>query len=181
MDDDDEQHVVVSAWRIELANRLRASFAYRVVTLRTLTAPLSLSRKQRRFLFKHMPLWPPNWIMFRDVDLSKVDLRAGGGLSPILTSCLSWILPWRRDVLRKLARRDRVKVNLRDGSRSVERSSTFASSMLYSLFSSSATHRPIDPYDHPMAFHALREYVIRFDNGYVHPDLGWLIPAPSGE
>jgi len=31
-----------------------------------------------------------------------------------------------------------------------------------------------------MAFHTLREYVIRFDNGYVHPDLGFLVPAPSG-
>lgn len=31
-----------------------------------------------------------------------------------------------------------------------------------------------------MAFHALREYVVRFDGGYVHPDLGFLVPAPSG-
>jgi hypothetical protein len=183
MEDDDQlvDQLVVSAWRVKLAGRLRASFAYRVVTLRALTKALTLSKKQRRFLFVHMPLWPPNWIIFRDADLSNVDVRAGGGLSPIVVSFLSLILPWRGGVLRKLARRDRVKVNLRDGSRSVERSSSFMSSILSSIFSSSQSNRPIDPYNHPMAFHALREYVIRFDNGYVHPDLGLLIPAPSGE
>ena len=36
----------------------------------------------------------------------------------------------------------------------------------------------INALDHK--FYALREMIIREDGGYVHPDLGFLIPAPSG-
>lgn len=36
-----------------------------------------------------------------------------------------------------------------------------------------------DP-SHPLAFAILREEIIREGNGFVHPDLGLLIPAPSG-
>ena len=32
----------------------------------------------------------------------------------------------------------------------------------------------------PMAFSVLREAVIREKGGFVHPDLGYLVPAPSG-
>jgi hypothetical protein len=179
MDDDGRVVVVGNAWRIELAGRIRGSLPYRIVTLGSGTKMISMEK--RRFLFAHTPLWPPNWPIFRDVDVSRVDVRAGGGLSSPMVSSLSFVLPWRGDLIRKLARRDRAKINLRDGSRTVERSSSFVSSILSSIFSSSKSNRPIDPYSHPMAFHALREYVIRFDNGYVHPDLGLLIPAPSGE
>lgn len=35
----------------------------------------------------------------------------------------------------------------------------------------------IDP---QLLFGVLREAIIREEGGYVHPDLGWLIPAPSG-
>ena len=45
----------------------------------------------------------------------------------------------------------------------------------------STPNQQINPYYHPMAFHTLREYIIRFDSGYVHPDLGFLVPAPSGK
>eukprot|EP00956_Cyclotella_meneghiniana_P021078 scaffold37956_cov48-Cyclotella_meneghiniana.AAC.3 len=46
--------------------------------------------------------------------------------------------------------------------------------------STTTTTRIIDPYYDPMAFHTLREYIIRHTRGYVHPDLGYIIPAPSG-
>jgi hypothetical protein len=36
-----------------------------------------------------------------------------------------------------------------------------------------------DP-SHPRVFSVLREAIIREHNGYVHPDLGFLVPAPSG-
>jgi hypothetical protein len=36
-----------------------------------------------------------------------------------------------------------------------------------------------DP-SHPRVFSVLREAVVRENNGYVHPDLGFLVPAPSG-
>ena len=37
-----------------------------------------------------------------------------------------------------------------------------------------------DVASHPMAFSVLREAVIREKGGFVHPDLGYLVPAPSG-
>lgn len=35
-------------------------------------------------------------------------------------------------------------------------------------------------YSHPRVFAVLREAVIREKGGYVHPDLGFMVPAPSG-
>lgn len=37
-----------------------------------------------------------------------------------------------------------------------------------------------DDASHPLVFAALREAIIREDGGVVHPDLGFLVPAPSG-
>jgi len=37
-----------------------------------------------------------------------------------------------------------------------------------------------DDASHPLAFAILREAIMRDDGGFVHPDLGLLIPAPSG-
>ena len=37
-----------------------------------------------------------------------------------------------------------------------------------------------DVASHPMAFSVLREAIIREKGGFVHPDLGFLVPAPSG-
>lgn len=37
-----------------------------------------------------------------------------------------------------------------------------------------------DDASHPLVFAALREAIIREDGGFVHPDIGMLIPAPSG-
>ena len=37
-----------------------------------------------------------------------------------------------------------------------------------------------DDASHPLVFAALREAIIREEGGFVHPDLGLLIPAPSG-
>lgn len=40
-------------------------------------------------------------------------------------------------------------------------------------------HGPLHP-SHPRVFAVLREAVVREKRGYVHPDLGLLVPAPSG-
>ena len=167
------KHFVVSAWRANLAKRIRSTLIYQLLTFRK--AP------RKRFfvdiftiLFwnnKDSPLWPPNWILFRDVDLTSIDIGQGG-LSPFMVSTLSFILPWRRSLITRLARNDRAKVNLRDLNGNI-----IGSSEILPIKS----NQPINPYYHPMAFHTLREYIIRFDDGYVHPDLGFLVPAPSGK
>ncbi|KAL9181348.1 hypothetical protein ACHAXT_010153 [Thalassiosira profunda] len=173
---------VVSAWRADLAKRVRKSLAYELFR-----APRRFFVDVTSFLItgktssdQHWvatsPLWPPNWILFREVDLSQIEVGSGG-LSPVMVSCLSFILPWRRNLIRALARKDGAsKVSLRDQDGNlIEHSSPFGSSML----SSAPSSQPINPYYHPMAFHVLREYVVRFE-GFVHPDLGFLVPAPSG-
>ena len=50
-----------------------------------------------------------------------------------------------------------------------------------SLSSSNDLHFDLrnDP-SHPRVFSVLREAVIREESGYVHPDLGFMLPAPSG-
>jgi len=101
-------------------------------------------------------LWPLNWLYFSNVHEDRVDVGKGG-LPPLLVSFLSFILPWRRRTIQSLARKD-SRINNGDDH-----------SFYYA-----------DPYFHPMAFAVLREHVVRFDKGYVHPDLGFLVPAPSG-
>ena len=190
------KHFVVSSWRVALAKRVRKTMVYQLLTFKK--APwrivfdfsygLFFSQKTspNQHWIAASPLWPPNWILFREVDLSQIDV-GGGGLSPVMVSCLSFVLPWRKNLIRALARKDRVKVNLRDqDGNTIEPSistpsSSSSSSFSSSLLSSKPSTQPINPYYHPMAFHTLREYIIRFDNGYVHPDLGFLVPAPSGK
>lgn len=112
------------------------------------------------------------------MDLSQLDVGSGG-LNPIFVSALSYILPWRRSLVQALARTDVVKVNLRDqDGNTIDSSGTLTS--FPSLITQKPSSHPINPYYHPMAFHTLREYIIRFDNGYVHPDLGFLVPSPCG-
>eukprot|EP00579_Thalassiosira_antarctica_P010457 CAMPEP_0201911936 /NCGR_PEP_ID=MMETSP0903-20130614/2732_1 /ASSEMBLY_ACC=CAM_ASM_000552 /TAXON_ID=420261 /ORGANISM="Thalassiosira antarctica, Strain CCMP982" /LENGTH=749 /DNA_ID=CAMNT_0048446767 /DNA_START=189 /DNA_END=2438 /DNA_ORIENTATION=+ len=182
------KHFVVSAWRVDLAKRIRKTSIHQLFTFKKtpwrfvfdFCWGIFFSQKTRpnQHWIAASPLWPPNWILFREVDLSQIDVGEGG-LSNIFVSSLSFILPWRRGLIRALARKDRVKVNLRDqDGNAIEPKLT--SSFSTSLLSSAHTTQPINPYYHPMAFHTLREYVIRFDNGYVHPDLGFLVPAPSG-
>lgn len=183
---------VVSPWRAALAKRIRGTVIYQLFTLKKTPWRIlfdfgySLVFSQKTTPNQHWiaasPLWPPNWILFREVDLSQIDVGEGG-LSPMMISSLSFVLPWRRTLIRALERKDRVKVNLRDQDGntihpSVPSPSSFSSSLLSSATQSA---HPINPYYHPMAFHTLREYIIRFENGYVHPDLGFLVPAPSGE
>jgi hypothetical protein len=105
--------------------------------------------------------------------MSQVDVGTGG-LSPLMVSTLSFILPWRRSLIQKLARKDRVKVMLRDDQEGHD-------GLPFGSHSMATPNQQINPYYHPMAFHTLREYIIRFDSGYVHPDLGFLVPAPSGK
>lgn len=186
---------VVSAWRVDLAKRVRATLVYQLITLRKapwrilfdlvygiffVTEKSSASSKDD-WLASSM-LWPPNWLLFREVDLSQVEV-GDGGLGPFMVSTLSFILPWRRNLIKALARKDRVKVKLRDQDGNIIEPSSLSSlsSSSPSTPSSAQSNQPINPYYHPMAFHTLREYIIRFDNGYVHPDLGFLVPAPSGE
>jgi len=140
--------------------------------------------------FASSPMWPPNWILFRQVDLSNIEVGEGG-LSPTMMKFLSLVLPWRRNLIKALARKEK-KVTLRDadgnlvedsGLHSASSPNSFASRIKGLLFGSSSTNQknaPVDAYYHPMGFYALREYIIRHDHGYVHPDLGFLIPAPSG-
>jgi len=184
------RHFVTSPWRVDLARRVRRTLLHQMFTLkkapwRIVTDFLySIVFSQETLPDQHWiaasPLWPPNWILFREVDLSQVEAMEGG-LSPVVASSLSFILPWRRTLIRGLARKDRVKVNLRDqDGNTIEPSLKSSSSFSTSLLSSAQSAHPINPYYHPMAFHTLREYIIRFDNGYVHPDLGFLVPAPSG-
>ncbi|KAL7543101.1 hypothetical protein ACHAXR_012420 [Thalassiosira sp. AJA248-18] len=180
---------VVSAWRVDLAKRVRRTLIYQLITLKK--APwrivfdflwhmvFSQDTLPNQHWIAASPLWPPNWILFREVDLSQIDVGEGG-LSPWMVSSLSFVLPWRKSLISALARKDRVKVNLRDQEGNTIESSVTSSPFPASLLSSKHSTQPINPYYHPMAFHTLREYVIRFDNGYVHPDLGFLVPAPSG-
>jgi len=42
------------------------------------------------------------------------------------------------------------------------------------------SHSIPNPYTDPRAFDVLREMVVREEGGYVHPDLGFLSPAPCG-
>ena len=185
------KHFVVSAWRADLAKRTRKTLLYQLLTLK---------KSRWRFAFDFLwgllfwdtprpkqhwiaasPLWPPNWILFREVDLSQIDVTPGHGLSPMFVSTLSFILPWRRGLIRALARKDQVKpINIRDQDGNVVEPS-LTSSLSSALLSSTPSSHPVNPYYHPIAFHTLREYIIRFENGYVHPDLGFLVPAPSGE
>lgn len=167
------KHFVVSAWRANLAKRIRSTLIYQLLTFRK-------AARERFFvdifalLFwnnRDSPMWPPNWILFRDVDLTSIDIGQGG-LSPIMVSSLSFILPWRKSLINRLARNDRAKVNLRDLNGNIIGSSEQILPI--------KSNQPINPYYHPMAFHTLREYIIRFDDGFVHPDLGFLVPAPSG-
>ena len=168
------KHFVVSAWRANLAKRIRSTLIYQLLTFRK-------AARERFFvdifalLFwnnRDSPMWPPNWILFRDVDLTSIDIGQGG-LSPIMVSSLSFILPWRKSLINRLARNDRAKVNLRDLNGNIIGSSEQILPI--------KSNQPINPYYHPMAFHTLREYIIRFDDGFVHPDLGFLVPAPSGK
>lgn len=180
---------VVSPWRANLAGRIRNSLFYQLATMNIIPSSEQLSQTQIQMMMAYSPLWPPNWFIFRDFDVSQIDWRVGGGLSPMALYPLRILLPWRRDLLDHLQRRDKVKINLRDGRYHVEPSTSYLSSLISSIIATFSNgdgetgkiHAPIiNPYHHPMAFHALREYVIRFDDGYVHPDLGFLIPAPSG-
>lgn len=179
---------VVSPWRANLAGRIRYSLFYQLATMNIIPLSEQLSQTQIQMMMAYSPLWPPNWSLFRDFDVSQIDGSVGGGLSPMALYPLRILLPWRRDFIDKLRRRDKVKVDLRDG-RYVKPSTSYLSSIISSIIATISNgegdtgkiHAPIiNPYHHPMAFHALREYVIRFDDGYVHPDLGFLIPAPSG-
>lgn len=185
------RHFVTSEWRVNLAKRVRKTIFYQLVTFKK--APwriafdfcYSIVFRENTLPNQHWiassPLWPPNWILFREVDLSQIEVGEGG-LSPMMGSVLSFILPWRRNLIQALVRKDRVKVNLRDqDGNTIEPNLKSSSSFSSSLLSSSPSAQPINPYYHPMAFHTLREYIIRFDDGYVHPDLGFLVPAPSGE
>ena len=158
---------VVTAWRVALAHKVRGSLAYQLFLGKTIMMNTDTTVESSG-LFSWVAttsFWPPNWILnIVSIDLQKIVVRSEEGLSPPTASILSLLLPWRRPLIDKL-------------SGSPGKSTVPAPP---SQMPSSPQNEPIDPYYHPMAFHTLREYIIRHERGYVHPDLGFLAPAPSG-
>jgi hypothetical protein len=200
---------IITPWRVAMARRMRGTLVYEMITFKK--APWAIleylttnggsnnnnnnnNNTGDESWFASSPMWPPNWILFRQVDLSNIEVGEGG-LSPPMMKFLSLVLPWRRNLIRALARKQKrvtirdadgnVVENIVDDSRMIHGASphSFASRIKGLLFGSSSASQknaPVDAYYHPMGFYALREYIIRYDHGYVHPDLGFLIPAPSG-
>lgn len=186
-----------------MARRMRSTLIYEIVTFQKapwaileyitsndVGSVLQNTEEGGEGWFASSPMWPPNWILFRQVDLSNVEVGEGG-LSPRMVTFLSIVLPWRRNLIKTLARTEK-KLTLRDADgnlvddgdlQSASSHNSFASRIKGLLFGSSSTSQknaPVDAPSHPMGFYALREYIVRYDHGYVHPDLGFLIPAPSG-
>lgn len=200
---------IIAPWRVTMAYRMRNTLLYELVTfkkapwavveyLQTASSSKSSNNsnnnngKSDEGWFQSSPMWPPNWILFRQIDLSDIDVGEGG-LSPSMMKFLSIVLPWRRSLIKALAKKEKKSNNngkqgvdnLRRMDTVVDGGSTtsFSSkikSLLFGASASSQGSKPVDPYYHPMGFYALREYIVRYDNGYVHPDLGFLVPAPSG-
>jgi len=182
------RYFVVSAWRVRLANNIRGLLLYKLLTLKTTPWRILLDlypTSPNRPWVAASPLWPSNWLLFREVDLTQIEV-GDRGFSPFMVSCLSFILPWHRKLIHSLAVKEKFKVDLRYRrvGNNIYEPSFMSTSSPTSLFSSILPLKPsnqrINPYHHPMAFHVLREHIIRFENGFVHPDLGFLVPAPSG-
>lgn len=91
----------------------------------------------------------------------------GKAVSPDYASLLSFVEPFRRPG-KKLTENGQSNSNMPSSQPSQMPSG------------SKSNNDPTDPYFHPMSFHTLREHIIRHKRGYVHPDLGFLVPAPSG-
>lgn len=206
---------VITPWRLAAARRIRDTLLYDIITFRK--APWAIFEYLKQTYntdgtwwwaaqhphpvsdswFAASPMWPPNWILFRQVDLSNVDVGEGG-LSPAMVKFLSLILPWRRSLITALARKEKPRgappLPMDDREEDGDDDShlvnygassptSFSSRIKSLLFPSTASiygSAPVDPYYHQLGFYTLREYIIRLDHGYVHPDLGFLIPAPSG-
>mmetsp|Transcript_4384 Transcript_4384/g.7577 ORF Transcript_4384/g.7577 Transcript_4384/m.7577 type:complete len:744 (+) Transcript_4384:68-2299(+) len=190
---------MITPWRMAMARRMRSTLLYEMITFQkapwaileylTTNGAGSMQKTGDGGWFASSPMWPPNWILFRQVDLSNIEVGEGG-LSPTMMKFLSLVLPWRRNLIKALARKEK-RVTLRDADGNLVDDSDLHSSspnsfvsrikgLLYGSKSAGQKNAPVDAYYHPMGFYALREYVVRFDHGYVHPDLGFLIPAPSG-
>lgn len=154
---------IISSWRVALAEKVRASLYYKLLMTNTTDVNLAYGEGSG-FLTWIKQLWPANWMLssFDSVNLQKFEVGENP-ISPITASFLSFVLPWRRPLIKKLAGSGQGNVS--------------PPSQMPSTLTSSD---PIDPYYHPIAFHILREHIIRHKRGYVHPDLGFLVPAPSG-
>ena len=124
---------VVSPWRANLAGRIRNSLFYQLATMNIIPSSEQLSHTQIQMMMAYSPLWPPNWFLFRGFDVSQIDWRVGGGLSPMALYPLRILLPWRSDLLDHLQRRDKVKFNLRDGRYHFEPSTSYLSSLISSI------------------------------------------------
>ena len=167
---------VISAWRVVLAHKVRGSWTYQLFMSIIMGDGGSTTSTVMEFpgFFSWVAttsLWPPNWILnIVSIDLQKIVVLKEDGLSAPTASILSFILPWRRPLIQRLSGNS---ISSRNNNNNHMPSPP-------SLMPSSPKKDPIDPYYHPMAFHTLREYIIRHKRGYVHPDLGFLAPAPSG-
>lgn len=171
---------VISAWRVALARRIRSSFAYELLTFQrgfwNIIRDVGDTSDSPHWIAKSS-WWAPNWILHFDVDTTQIS-AGDAGFSPLMASFLSFVLPWRRPLIRAMTRKN---INEYTHSVPMKGMAGAPSSAPFTPASSSTTYQStVDPFYHPMAFHALREYVVRFDKGVVHPDLGFLVPAPSG-
>ena len=159
----------VSAWRVALAGKVRNSLAYKIA-ISDFAADESLNAVESQGFLSWVsttPFWPPNLVLGQSTRVAVNNLDVGVEvISPMTASFLSFVLPWRRPIIEKLS------------GNSLSSMSAPPPSQMPST-TPKQTY-PIDPYNHPMAFHTLREYVIRHKRGYVHPDLGFIVPAPSG-
>jgi hypothetical protein len=157
---------VVSAWRVALAGKVRSSVAFKLaMTYSGVDHSGSNEVESRGLLSSISPtrFWPFNLEAAVDsgTNIQKLDVERGI-ITPMTSSFLSFVLPWRR---------------LSGNGPSKSNSPAPPPSQMPSI---SKPNVPIDPYYHPMAFHTLREYIIRHPRGFVHPDLGIITPAPSG-
>ena len=199
---------IITPWRLAMARRMRSTLIYEMITLKK--APWAIFEYLTTTNdvmggggnnINNTPgddgwiasscMWPPNWILFRQLDLSNIEVGEGGLSSPMMTF-LSLVLPWRRNLIKALGRKEK-RVTLHDADGNVVDDShiyqgttptSFASRIKGLLIGSSSSsgkkNAPVDAEIHPFGFYALREYIVRYDHGYVHPDLGFLVPAPSG-
>ena len=99
------RYFVVSAWRVRLAKNIRSTILYQLLTFKKtpwgILEDMFYSSPNQLWVLAS-PLWPLNWLLFREVDLSQVDV-GDMGFSPFIVSCLSCILPWHRNLIQSLA------------------------------------------------------------------------------
>jgi hypothetical protein len=144
---------VVSPWRVALAAKVRGKWS-----VANLAADNLKNGKDQGGLswISKSSFWPPTLLSNEEKAISPV------------SKLLSFMEPFRHQKPTKSTDDEQSNSNMP------------ASPPSQMPSGSKSNNDPIDPYFHPVAFHTLREHIIRHKRGYVHPDLGFLVPAPSG-